>query len=182
MMNQPVLLSPAILYLYINELDTHRHLNIKLSHSGINTNSQLLVVLQTLSGRILVGTDLSRGIHGFTVREIVSWTVHHMGLPSCLTTYGHLAPVYGLTKRVCITNTGPGVEFLLQIRLPQGSENGKMHPGSTDSGAHVDKKNTLSPQGMRKALCAIGAPGQLPAVDLLVTDNTWDKTGSNWRL
>lgn len=79
MMNQPVLLSPAILHLYINELDTHRYLNIKLSHSGINTNSQLLVILQTLSRRIVVGTDLPKGTHGFTVRETVSWTVHHMG-------------------------------------------------------------------------------------------------------
>lgn len=164
MMNQPVLLSPAILYLYINELDTHRHLNIKLSHSGINTNSQLLVVLQTLSGRILVGTDLSRGIHGFTVREIVSWTVHHMGLPSCLTTYGHLAPVYGLTKRVCITNTGPGVEFLLQIRLPQGSENGKNASGfnglrsSRGQKEHVitsgDEKGTVCNWSTRPVACS----------------------------
>lgn len=80
MMNQPVLLSPAILYL--NELDNHKHLNIKLSHSCINTDSHLLVVLQTLSERIIVGTGLSRGIHGFTVRETVSWTIHNMGLPS----------------------------------------------------------------------------------------------------
>lgn len=59
---------------------------------------------------------LPRGRHRFTVRETVSWAIHHMGLPS-----GNQPKYMGRPERTCITSTGPGIDLMCHCRVLESS-------------------------------------------------------------